>query len=233
MGTDAVDTEQTALKLGVVKPWFEDERPAHRVDLPTFFIDRYEVTHFQYRQFIDATGHSPPAPWENGSFPAGEERLPVVQVSFYDAQAYCHWAGKRLPTEEEWEKAARGVNGLTYPWGEVFDPKKANVGGNRPNRLPVGTFAQGASPYGAEDMIGNVWEWTDSLYRPYNGNAYKSPNFERNLRVIRGNSWSSIGHFSPKAHETLVRYHSSATFRLFAPPEAAIEDVGFRCARSP
>jgi formylglycine-generating enzyme required for sulfatase activity len=232
MGTDEVDPEDTALKLGVVKPWFVDEHPAHTVDLPAYFIDRFEVTNGQYGKFVRSTGHPAPSSWNNGTFPAGEERLPVVMVTFDDADAYCRWAGKRLPTEEEWEKAARGTDGRIYPWGNQFDPERANVGGAHPNRLPVGSLPKGASPYGVEDLIGNVWEWTDSWYRPYPGSRYQSPNFERPVRVLRGNSWSPIGHYPPEVQGTLVEHHSTATFRLFAPPDAAIEDVGFRCARS-
>ena len=231
MGTDEVDPENTALRLGVPKPWLEDERPAHRVNLPAYFIDRYEVTEGQYKKFSDTTGHPVPSSWSRGAPPAGEERLPVALVSFEDAQAYCRWAGKRLPTEEEWEKAARGIDRRVFPWGNQFEEQRANVGGAHPNRIPVGSFPKGASPYGVEDLIGNVWEWTDSWYRPYPGSQYQSPNFQRPVRVIRGNSWSSIGHFSPEIHKKLVEHHSTATFRLFAPPDAAIEDVGFRCAR--
>jgi len=232
MGTDEVDPEDTALKLGLVKPWYEDEHPAHRVRLPVYFIDRFEVTVDQFKKFSETTGHRVPPSWLDGAPPAGEERLPMVLVTFDDAQAYCRWAGKRLPTEEEWEKAARGSDARVYPWGNQFDPDRANVGGSHPNRMPIGSFPKGASPYGVQDLIGNVWEWTDSWYRPYPGNDYQSPNFKRSVRVIRGNSWSPIGHFSPEMHKKLVLHHSTATFRLFAPPEAAIEDVGFRCARS-
>lgn len=233
MGTDEIDPENTALKLGVVKPWFEDERPAHRVRLPTYFVDRFEVTNSQYKAFTDATGHPPPPSWIDGSPPSGKGSLPVVRVTFDEAQAHCHWGGKRLPTEEEWEKAARGTDGRIYPWGNTFEANRGNVGGSHSERMPVGSFPEGASPYGVEDLIGNVWEWTDSWYRPYSGNDYQSPNFDREVRVLRGNSWSRIGHYPEKMHKKLVTYHSTATFRLFAPPHAAIEDVGFRCVQLP
>jgi formylglycine-generating enzyme required for sulfatase activity len=232
MGTDEVDPDDIALKFGIVKPWLDDEHPAHRVGLPGYRIDRFEVTLGQYKQFVAATGHRPPSSWTRGTPPAGEDRLPVVLVNFDDAQAYCRWAGKRLPTEEEWEKAARGTDGRVYPWGSRFEEDRANVGGIRSDRSPVGSFPNGKSPYGVEDMIGNVWEWTDSWYRPYPGNSYQTPNFERPVRVLRGNSFSPIGHYPKEIHKILVEHHSTSTFRLFAPPDASIDDVGFRCARS-
>src|SRR3990172_2754402 len=159
MGSDDVDAEQIAEQLGINKPWFEDEHPAHKVPLNAFFIDQYEVTHGQYQQFIEKTGYSAPLYWKGGKFPEGQGSFPVM-VGWADAKAYCEWAGKRLPTEAEWEKAARGTDGRKYPWGNEFDPARANVGEAQPGPVRVGNYPTGKSPYGAYNMIGNVWEWT-------------------------------------------------------------------------
>ncbi len=110
---------------------YEDERPPHRVHLDSFFIDRYPVTNLQYQQFVHATRHKPPKHWNGGNIPQGKEKHPVVNVSWNDALAYCQWAGKRLPTEAEWEKAARGVDGHEYPWRNKFDDRYCNARSKR------------------------------------------------------------------------------------------------------
>jgi formylglycine-generating enzyme required for sulfatase activity len=104
-----------------------DEQPAHTVYLDAFEIDRFEVTNAQYARFLRASGRTAPRYWQNGTYPAGQAAFPVVGVSWDDADAYCRWAGKRLPTEAEWEKACRGTDGRTYPWGETWEPGRANV----------------------------------------------------------------------------------------------------------
>ncbi|MFQ5597940.1 MAG: formylglycine-generating enzyme family protein [Nitrospiria bacterium] len=229
MGTDAVDDSLLAAEHGIVKPWFVDEGPAHKVYLPLYYIDKNEVTNAEYAQFLKKTNHAAPPYWENEAYPEGQDQLPVVMVKWEDAQQYCHSKGGRLPSEAEWEKAAKGADGRMYPWGETFDIKKANIGGLTGNLQTVGSYDSGISPYGTLDMIGNAWEWTADWYRAYPGSTYKSDKFGQRLKVIRGNSWSSIGHFPPDVHQELVKYHSTTTFRLFAPPEATISDVGFRC----
>lgn len=137
------------------------------VSLDAFYIDKFEVTNQQYKRFIDQTKRRPPGHWVEGTFPRGMEKYPVYGVSWEDAVAYARWAGKRLPTEAEWEKAARGTDGLLYPWGDKPDPKKCNAyeskarqGTYGPDSLdPVDAHADGVSPYGAYNMTGNVWEW--------------------------------------------------------------------------
>jgi len=104
-----------------------DEHPLHQVYLDAFRIDCFEVTNTQYSQFIIATGRTPPPYWSEQGYPSGQADFPVVGMSWYDASAYCGWAGKRLPTEAEWEKAARGVDGRLYPWGNAWDPSRANL----------------------------------------------------------------------------------------------------------
>jgi formylglycine-generating enzyme required for sulfatase activity len=231
MGTDEVDETDFAAEQGIVKPWFVDEGPAHKIYLPLFYIDRYEVTHAKYAEFVRAKKRNPPSYWENGVYATGSDAFPVVMVRWEDGQDYCKWKGGRLPTEAEWEKAARGTDGRRYPWGMEFDLRKANVGGSKNDLTPVGSYVFGQSPYGVFDMIGNTWEWTADWYQPYPGSSYQSKEYGKQVKVIRGNSWSSIGHFPPEIQAELVKQHSTTTFRLFAPPDAAVNDVGFRCVQ--
>ncbi|HLG21424.1 MAG TPA: SUMF1/EgtB/PvdO family nonheme iron enzyme, partial [Candidatus Manganitrophaceae bacterium] len=231
MGTDEVDETGFAAEQGIVKPWFVDEGPSHQVYLPPFYIDRYEVTNHRYAQFVRATGRSAPPHWENGAPPPGSDFFPVAMIRWQEAQDYCRWRGGRLPTEAEWEKAARGTDGRRYPWGNDFDLQKANVGGVAKDLAPAGAFPESVSPYGALDMIGNVWEWTADWYQPYPGARYQSKEYGKRLKVIRGNSWSAIGHYPPEVQKELVKFHSTTTFRLYASPDEAINDVGFRCVQ--
>ena len=128
---DALDQSMVAIPAGEFimgsEDGRDDERPAHRVYLDAFELDRYEVTNAQYRRFLLATGGRPPRYWIGDAYPAGQADYPVVGVSWDDASAYCRWAGKRLPTEAEWEKACRGTDGRLYPWGQAWEPKRANV----------------------------------------------------------------------------------------------------------
>ncbi len=203
-----------------------DERPMHTVTLPAYWIDRYEVTNARYQKFVDATAHPPPRHWQGNQPPPGKANHPVVYVSWHDADAYCRWAGRRLPTEEEWEKAARGADGRLFPWGDKFDSAKANTPqAKHGGTMPVGSLPKGRSPYGLYDMAGNVYEWTDSWYVPYPGNTRPNPNFGKRLRVVRGGSWIDC---------TFYRCGLSAfTFnRAVFKPETMNEGFGFRCARS-
>ncbi len=197
----------------------EDEysRPAHIVTVSPFFIDRTEVTNEQYRVFVQQTGHRAPAHWRNGQIPAGAERLPVVNVSWDDANAYARWAGKRLPTEEEWEFAARGTDGRIYPWGQQWQKDLANVAESKRNRLvEVGSYAASASPFGVLDMCGNVWEWTASdVYSYAEPGKIISPG-----KVIRGGAYD------------VDRKRATTTYRGFVLPDKGYEKTGFRCARN-
>jgi formylglycine-generating enzyme required for sulfatase activity len=232
MGTDQTDPEDKATEYGIAKPWLVDEHPAHKVNLPAYYIDQYEVTNASYKKFVETTGRKPPADWENNQFPVAHSLYPVEMVSWEDADAFCRWDGKRLPTEAEWEKAARGPDGRIYPWGNQFDSNKANVGGRMGGTTAVGTYEAGKSPYGVYDLIGNVWEWTADWYLPYPGSTYESKDYGQKYKVIRGNSWVSIGHFPPEIQTDVVAHHSTATFRLFFIANGAVNDVGFRCAKS-
>jgi formylglycine-generating enzyme required for sulfatase activity len=203
----------------------EDEAPAHEVDVPAFEMDQFEVTNADFAQFVEATGHQTDAEkaglsrtWRDAA--EGKDNHPVVYVSWNDAVAYCEWVGKRLPTEAEWEKAARGTEGWIYPWGNDYDASKLNGkdSGLR-GTAAVGSFSAGASPYGAEDMGGNVWEWTADWYEAYPGSSFQSPYYGGKYRVLRGGAWFETAEFV----RTTTRNATSDT--------AANDDLGFRCAR--
>jgi len=186
-----------------------------------FYIDRYEVTNGHYAEFVSASGHRAPDSadygkdswntWSGSRPPSGNEDHPVVGVSWDDAKRYCEWAGKRLPTEEEWQQACQGKDGRTYPWGSSFGSGNANIEGSGDGyakTAPVGSFSGGASPYGAMDMSGNVWEWTSSLYQ--NGKDY---------RVLRGGSWYYVAE------------DARCEGRSYNVPVVRNHLYGFRCAR--
>lgn len=204
----------------------DDERPSRTVFLEAFEIDIYEVTNAEFAFFVEETGYvteaeeaGEPETWRT-YFTEGREGHPVVKVTWTDADAYCRWVGKRLPTEAEWEKAARGTGGRIYPWGNDWDPAKANSreSGYR-GTLIVGSLPDGASPYGLMDMAGNVWEWTADWYNAYPGSDMTSPYFGEQYRVTRGGGWFSDASY-------LRASNRSATA-----PEARNDDLGFRCAR--
>ncbi|HXG67990.1 MAG TPA: SUMF1/EgtB/PvdO family nonheme iron enzyme [Blastocatellia bacterium] len=167
----------------------EYARPEHKVTLPAFFIDRTEVTNAAYKEFIEATGHRAPDGWVNNSYPPGQDYWPVTGVSWQDAADYAAWAGKRLPTEEEWEAAARGSDGRIYPWGNDWKTGVANIGTK--GITMVAQFPAGASPAGAVDMIGNVWEWTADEFDLYPGSTVPMPQTDPGVtyRVIRGGAF--------------------------------------------
>jgi len=200
-----------------------EEGPAHQVDLPAFYMDIFEVTNAQFVAFVQDTNYVTDAE-KSGStgwraYLNGKDNHPVVKVSWNDAQAYCQWAGRRLPTEAEWEKAARGDKALLYPWGNDWNAANANVkdSGFR-GTTPVGTFAGGVSPYGLFDMAGNAWEWTADWYKPYPGNTTKDNYYGEKFKVLRGGGW-----FEEKEKVTTTVRSSSSL-------EAANDDIGFRCA---
>lgn len=240
-----------------------DAMPMHRVYLDDYWIDQTEVTNAMFAKFVEATGYQTEversgwgwvfgvgssnwhilqgASWKKPHGPVevpGFESHPVVQVSWNDAAAYCRWAGRRLPTEAEWEKAARGTDGRIFPWGNEmafknrlnFADKRLAIGGadltiddRYPLTAPVGRFPNGASAYGLLDMAGNVWEWTADWYDPgyYLASPYANPSGPESgdRRVARGGSWYDAANLA------------MVTVRLPARPQDAHAYLGFRCAR--
>lgn len=228
MGTNDEQEQLVIRQLGggelIEHPrWFLSEKPQREVHVEAFYIDKFEVTNADYQKFIDATGYDEPRHWENRKYPQGEGNLPVVYVNWKDANAYSRWAGKRLPTETEWEKAARGTDARIWPWGNVFDITKCNVEsweGSGPK--PVGSLPECVSPYGVYDMAGNVWEWTDSWYDTYPGSTFTSPEFGKKFRVLRGGSWFYYDSLNPIGARTPSRDIGTENHLSYI--------VGFRCA---
>ncbi|MCR5663098.1 MAG: SUMF1/EgtB/PvdO family nonheme iron enzyme [bacterium] len=187
-------------------------------DLPAFYIDRYEITNKQFSRFVDITKYKTDGKWKQYATPDRRDH-PVICVSWYDANAYAIWAGKRLPTADEWEKAARGGDGRPYPWGTGWDSTRLNCSESAlGNTAPVGSFPRGASPYGAEDMAGNVWEWVDAWFIPLGQGSEALPL----LRMARGGSRSD-----PASDCTVVSAQG-----IF-PENGQLVNSGFRCALDP
>ena len=251
---------------------YVNERPAHKVTLPAFRIDKYEVTNAQYRKYTVATQHKVPALWKENGYEIGNENLrtfsleelqqvatnnfrldmdvsemsreallaelekinavrdtyPVTMVTWSGAYDYCYWAGKRLPTEAEWEKAARGPDGFEYPWGNTWDPKKVNTMSNDPDvpYSPVGSYPADKSPYGVYDMAANVAEWVSDWYQPYPDAPPIEGNkkYSRVERVVRGGMASS-GHYD--SISVLFRSSRRTHWHL----NTTGIDLGFRCAK--
>jgi len=223
---DMVEIPAGPFTMGVDDADAEDA-PAHEVDLPAFKIDRFEVTNADFAAFVDATGYVTSVETSGGGknwrdYADSKDNHPVVKVTFPDAMAFCEWAGKRLPTEAEWEKAARGADALRFPWGNDWDPSKGNVKvtGIR-GTAAVGSFGGGASPYGVEDMIGNVWEWTSDWYQAYPGNTASDPYYGEQCRSTRGGGW-----FDEEAQSTAFNRNCAV------PDVTANDELGFRCVMS-
>jgi formylglycine-generating enzyme required for sulfatase activity len=238
---------------------YDDEKPPHKVYLDEFYMGRTPVTNAEFQRFVQAKGYSQKQWWTEAGWQwkgerSGPERYggafdqpdhPVVGVSWYEGMAYAAWAGMRLPTEAEWEKAARGTDGRRWPWGDAFDPKRCNTieswGGTRgfsarlatilrrrpatgAGTTPVGQYSPaGDSPYAAADMAGNVWEWCRSFYKPY---PYQADDGREDIdvsgsRVVRGGSWDG------------ARRRARCACRYWYVPDYYLDGVGFRVLLSP
>ena len=195
-----------------------DSKPPHMVMVKSFYLDANEVTCQDYKKFIDESGHPAPKTWVNGTYPTGAALLPVTSVSWEDAVAYAEWNKKRLPTEEEWELAARGREGLRYPWGNSWQAGCANADeeGQARQRLAAVGSHNCASPFGAKDLIGNAWEWTASDWVRYPGGQLQRE--AKGEKVIRGGAWDT-----PRNIATAI-YRSG-----WVGPG---DKTGFRCARN-
>jgi formylglycine-generating enzyme required for sulfatase activity len=166
----------------------ENARPRHRVHLDEFYIARHPVTNAQYAKFMKETGHAEPYFWDDKRF--NQPNQPVVAVTWRDAMAYCEWAGLRLPTERQWEKAARGTDGRTWPWGnDPPDERRCNFNRNVGATTEVGSYPDGASPYGCQDMAGNVSEWCLTKWRDSYQDEPDDAVQGDAPRVLRGVSW--------------------------------------------
>jgi formylglycine-generating enzyme required for sulfatase activity len=228
-GKDMVLVPAGPFVFGVEQSHRRDNQPAHEVDLPAYYIDRTPVTIAEYGRFIAATGHPKPKIMFPNGWPHDYERHPVTGVSWHDARAYAAWAGKRLPSEAEWEKAASwdwtSATKRRYPWGDEWDARRCNMAHSGPGHTtPVGAFSPyGDSPCGAADMAGNVAEWTSGLawnypYKP--GDGRDDP--ERyGVRVRRGGSYVS--------EELFLR----TTTRCASPTDGLFFTEGFRCVADP
>lgn len=242
---DAMTTDMVSVPAGMFTMGSDDgaadERPAHQLHLPAFFIDRLPVTNTQFAEFLNATGthnrsgerlydfddsdariHRRGAQW-----PADQEYFnhPVVESTWAGARDYCGWRGKRLPTEAEWEKAARGTDSRKYPWGNSApDRTRAQFGAGFNETAPAGAFPAGASPYGVLGMAGNTWEWVSSAYLPY---PYRATDGREDSQAgpVRGTRGG--GHDSPAAEITSTQRGRG----LSRNPAAGHHNIGFRCAK--
>jgi sulfatase modifying factor 1 len=274
MGTSEETLDTIAGCQHLPRSWFGDEAPVHTVCVDAFAIDRHPVTNAQYSAFAAATGYRTVAEehgfglvygetfWQEVTGacwrqPAGPGKVtaaerhdhPVVHIAWPDAMAYCAWAGLRLPSEAEWEYAARGSSGQRmWPWGDAWDPARCNsaettgsapigdMAGWRtwwagyrsthavPGTSPVGAHPAGTSPFGVSDLSGNVQEWTASSYLPYDPDASYGDLYTRiagRYRVIRGGSWM---HY---------RWQTRCAERIAADPLYSNFSIGFRCAADP
>jgi formylglycine-generating enzyme required for sulfatase activity len=250
MGSDLSEIEKTFVSASrkyqdILWVWFEREFPKHEINLPGFWIEILPVTCARYQQFCERSGYRTPESWMNGRMPEGQENHPVVDVSWEDVLAYCQWVGKRPPYESEWEKAARGTDRRTWPWGNEFIAEGGNIDrSSAAGTRPAGSFPQGASPYGCLDMAGNVFQWTRDICVPYPGyqetdelirarQEHHKTGFERLVvfkdgaqveenrpfqffgGVARGGAWASCAEYCRSA------------FRLETQGKSTL--IGFRC----
>jgi len=243
--TEIIDTKGVTMRLVPAGKFsmgsenYNREKPIHIVDLDAFYIDKYEVTNAAYKACVDEGECDPPkhtSSYTHDSYYGNSQfdDSPVIYVDWNQANAYCEWRGASLPTEAQWEKAARGDDGRTYPWGNTFngtnvnfcdtncsiDDADKNVDDGYADTAPVGSYESGKSPYGIYDMAGNVWEWVADWFDAYPGNTVSNDFYGTKYRVLRGGSWARS--------DDLVR----SALRVWDSPVINFNDIGFRCARS-
>jgi len=208
--------------------WFKGEEPPHKVTLDSFFMDKYEVTNSQYKACVEAGVCLPPTSFSatrsNYYDDSKYDNYPVIFIYWDYAKTYCEWRGGSLPTEAQWEKAARGTDGRSYPWGEDIDCNKANYYSCVGDTAEVGSYENGVSPYGIYDLTGNVWEWvadwySESYYQNSSINNPLGPDSGQ-YRILRGGMWMS--------NEGVLR----TSYRYSVAPTYTDDFVGFRCVRS-
>ena len=248
MGATAEEGDAEFRETGLPEDWKEhtlDERPRHRQMVKSFLLYKYEVTNAQYKKFVDATGHRTPPHWKGKDYPAGKANHPVVEVSWDDATAYCQWAGVRLPTEVEWEYAARGAEpapgkpSRAFPWGNSWDRTICNnssfhagkelqngpdwnewYAGEQKALHPIttegGAFPKSVSPFGIHDMAGNAWEWCAEFEAPY---PERKSEEKKGKRARRGGSWANVAR------------HIRSAERQVAPQDNLNIYTGFRCVK--
>ena len=226
MGSDDVDASGKSQEFGFNEPLYLNEHPKRTIRLSAFYIDKYEVTNGEFKKFLrDLQKYSEPQIQTLVErLQLQQDNLPVRNLTWFKADEYCRFIGKRLPSEAEWEKAARGADGREYPWGNDWNPDYVNAGQGEADLAPVGSFENGKSPYGVYDMAGNVMEWTADWYETYPGAEYQSPNYGKKRRVVRGGSWGGVGHY-------VIPHYFRVAYRFNFPPDQAFNDVGFRCAK--
>lgn len=256
MGITEDEAREIASRWEIDERWTLAETPQREMTLAAYYIDLTPVTQAEYGRFLkDNPEHRVPCvdePWA-GPFnwkedrrqpPQGLEQHPVVLVSWYDALAYARWSGKVLPSEEQWEKAARGTDGRHYPWGDMWDATRLNSGERIAGRdfenigdmhrwfdgldtskqaytTAVNAYPAGESPYGLLDMAGNVWEWTASWFQAYPGSVAKHDDFGEKCRVMRGGSWACSA------------FSIRSSFRRMNLPEFIDTNRGFRLSSKP
>jgi formylglycine-generating enzyme required for sulfatase activity len=236
-----------------IRNWFDDEIPKHKVWVDAFYLDKYEVTNAEYMKFVRAGGYIKKIFWtEEGAEWLREKKVrvpecsddsrfnnpdhPVVCINWYEASAYAKWAGKRLPYEAEWERAARGDDSRTFPWGDTVPKREAynanyHPGGGEQDKdgyrftAPVKVFPDGASPFGVIQMAGNVWEWCEDWYREnyYARSPKKNPVGPRkgSEKIVRGGAWLN----------SIISIRTP--YRSYIDPKLRYSHIGLRCARSP
>ncbi len=209
IGSDESELQQVIHRWKVQRDALTDELPKQSISMTGFSIDQYEVTNAQYQQFVDATRYPPPLHWQDGRYLPGTGDHPVTFVSWDDAHAYAQWAGKRLPTAEEWELAARGLHGQIFPWGNTYERQQANINNAQGGVAPVGAHPDDISGFKVYDMGGNVMEWTMTQYEG-----------QKDFFILKGSSWATAPFEARGANQT----PGHAEYRL--------GHIGFRCLKS-